>query len=120
MDKNFAFNDEGSEKLLNELPEYVQVGILRDYMFKDFLAHFRRTFSIPCKESPHLYAFYTWDNNAYKGFMICVLRALEPRKEERNVVLMHELDEVLEIFFFNKGIVEIGFEINHIKHFVLR
>jgi hypothetical protein len=30
------------------------------------------------------------------------------------------LDEVNEILFFDRGTIDVGFEINHVKHMVLR
>ena len=45
---------------------------------------------------------------------------LEPRHEEKDVILIHELDEFNEVYFFNRGMYEIGFEINRKPYFVLR
>ena len=36
------------------------------------------------------------------------------------MIIFNELDEVNEVIFFNTGSVDIGFEINHFKQFVLR
>ena len=52
--------------------------------------------------------------------MIGILRSLEPRYEEKDVILIHELDEFNEVYFFNRGTYEIGFEINHQPYYVLR
>lgn len=52
--------------------------------------------------------------------MLCLLRVLEPRREEKGVTLVRELDEFNEVYFFNRGIYEIGFEINHRCFFQLR
>ena len=41
-----------------------------------------------------------------------LLRVLEPRKEEFNVTIYNELDEVNEVIFFSKGEYDVGFEIN--------
>ena len=49
-----------------------------------------------------------------------LLSDLEPRQEFENIIIFNELDEVNEVIFFNKGSVDIGFEINHFKKFVLR
>lgn len=49
-----------------------------------------------------------------------VLICLQPRKEEMNVVLFNELDEFTEILFFDKGVVDVGFEINRKKVFCKR
>ena len=52
--------------------------------------------------------------------MIKVLAGLEPRREDANCILFLELEPFLEILFFMKGSIEIGFEINRKNHFILR
>ena len=52
--------------------------------------------------------------------MLSILQHLEPRREDKGVMLVRELDEFNEVFFFNRGIYEIGFEINHKCFTVLR
>lgn len=48
------------------------------------------------------------------------MRSLEPRFEQRDIVLVNELDEFTEIYFFSKGTYEIGFEINRQSYYCLR
>lgn len=52
--------------------------------------------------------------------MIDMLQTLEPRREDKNFILLHELDEVAEVIFIMNGIYDIGFEINRCPHMVLR
>jgi hypothetical protein len=52
--------------------------------------------------------------------MEALLYHLEPRREEKDVILHNELDEVNEAIFFERGLVDIGFEINRKRHFVVR
>lgn len=52
--------------------------------------------------------------------MVEFLAQLEPRREAKLATLYNELEEFTEIFFFNKGQVEIGYELNRKKYFVLR
>lgn len=52
--------------------------------------------------------------------MMQLLTSLEPRHEEKGVELIKELDEFTEVFFFNRGSYDIGFDINHQTYFVLR
>ena len=52
--------------------------------------------------------------------MNTVIQHLEPRLEEKKTILFHELDDFTEIIFFNKGAVDLGFEINKKRYFVLR
>ena len=56
----------------------------------------------------------------YMDFMKEILRSLEPRKEEAKTILYNELDEFVEVLFLYKGQVDIGFEINRKKTFVIR
>jgi hypothetical protein len=49
-----------------------------------------------------------------------VLIKLEPRREEKDKIIFYELDDFTEILFFCKGKVDIGFELNRKKFFVLR
>ena len=64
--------------------------------------------------------FYTWDDAEYRDFMIGVLMNLEPIHYEKNRVLINELDEFSEITFINKGIVMIGYELNHEKRYCIQ
>ena len=52
--------------------------------------------------------------------MVGLLSSLEPRHEHPNVIIFDELDEVNEAIFFNKGCLDLGFEINRVKHYVVR
>ena len=89
-------------------------------MFKEFLVQYGRTFSFPNEESINQPSFYTWGDQAYFNFMIDMLQSLEPRREEKDTILLNELDEVAEVIFFMNGTYEIGFEINRHQHMVLR
>ena len=65
-------------------------------------------------------AFYTWHDFHYKTFMESLLYLLEPRIEQRGVILQDELDEVNEVVFFENGQVDVGFCINRKQQFVIR
>ena len=52
--------------------------------------------------------------------MVELLKNLDPRKELAETILINELDDFNEVMFFNVGTVDIGFEINKIKKYVLR
>jgi hypothetical protein len=52
--------------------------------------------------------------------MVGLLSALEPRHEHPEVIIFEENDEVNEVIFFHRGCLDLGFEINRFKHFVLR
>ena len=51
--------------------------------------------------------------------MKSILTNLEPRYVDKGVELIRELDEFTEVYFFNRGVYEIGFEINHKTYFIL-
>lgn len=65
-------------------------------------------------------AFYTFYDFQYRRFMESLLNCLEPRREERNVIIYDELDEVNEVIFFEEGVVDVGFDLNRKKSYVLR
>lgn len=52
--------------------------------------------------------------------MIEILMKLEPRKEEKDTIIFYELDDFCEILFFMRGAIDIGFELNRKRFFVLR
>lgn len=49
-----------------------------------------------------------------------ILSNLEPRQEFEGTILFNENDEINEVIFFMKGIVDIGFMINRKETFCLR
>jgi hypothetical protein len=52
--------------------------------------------------------------------MTLLLGGLEPRREDKETILLREVDDFREILFFQQGSLDIGFEINKKKYFVLR
>lgn len=52
--------------------------------------------------------------------MIDILMGLEPCREEKDVILFEELDEINEVLFFITGKYEIGYSINKEDRFKLR
>jgi uncharacterized protein YuzE len=65
-------------------------------------------------------SFYSWDDFHYRKFMESFLYKLEPRREEKGVIIFDELDEVNEAIFIENGKVDVGFEINRKQQFVIR
>jgi hypothetical protein len=49
-----------------------------------------------------------------------ILMNLEPRQEPRGTVIFGTNEETNEMFFVNKGAIDIGFEVNNIAKFVIR
>lgn len=98
----------------------MQVEIYNQYLFKKFLIAFAKVFSFQKIENPNRYAFFTWDDQNYRSFMIDILQNLECRREDKYIVLYNELDEMNEVLFFEIGMFEVGYEINRFTRYVLR
>lgn len=92
-DKNQAFYETQDLSIFNQLPSDVQITLYKDFLFSDFLESFKNTFCFPKHENPNDCAFYTWFDFDYRCFMIDILQSLEPRCENRETILVHELDE---------------------------
>jgi len=52
--------------------------------------------------------------------MMDIMQALEPRMEEKNVILFNELEEINEVLFFINGVHEIGYELNGVKKYIVQ
>lgn len=52
--------------------------------------------------------------------MIKVVRVLEPRRMAAGTIIFNTIEEVQELFFINKGSVDIGFEVSRDPKYVLR
>ena len=92
----------------------------KDFLFKDFLENYKRTFCFRDYDNIDQPAFFTWESSMYSNFMFDLLRVLEPRIQQKNEIIFNELDEVNEVIFFMSGAVDIGFEINRKQAYVLR
>ena len=112
--------DEKDIELLTQMPEYVQDQIYYKFLHMKFLKDFEKYFSFEKYFTRLKYNFYSWKDQMYRDFMTQILRSLEPRREESNTFLYYELDDFSEVLFFDKGQVDIGFEINKKKRYVLR
>lgn len=79
-DKSLAIRDEQDQAFLEQLPEDVQVAIITDFLYSDFLEYFREFFtffknkgkfmSINCIRV-HL---YTWQDALFQEFMLEILQ----------------------------------------------
>ena len=124
-DKNQAIDDEKQCSILHELPEHVQNEIYKSFLFSSFLQKFKDFFTIEKESDPDLYQgtqpeFYSWEDSDYRDFMMEFLQNLEPRLEKAGSILFEELEEINEIFFVSEGQIEIGFELNKQRKFVIR
>ena len=104
-----------------QCPFEVQDRLFYGFLFTEFMHDYWKNFRFE-KQSFHKrkYCFYSWEDQYYRSFMATLLKNLEPRKEESDVVLFQELDDVSEILFISKGQVDMGFEINRKRYFVFR
>lgn len=80
----------------------------------EFLEAFHEMFDLEKIRSSKQYVRYQWSDDIYGQFMNKLIRILEPRKEEKEVILVNENDEWAEIFFFVTGTFTTGFEINKV------
>ena len=107
-----AFQEETDLSIVDQIPETVILRIYSDFLFGEFLESYQTIFSFRNEDSLNQPAFYTWENQLYRNFMMSLLSVLEPRKQEKDVIMYNELDEVNEVIFFIKGEYDVGFEIN--------
>ena len=113
-DKNQCMSTQEDLDLLDQLPDFVQREIFSDFLFAEFLTHFRVFFDLPKTDTKIEHAYYKWDNEEYQEFMIEILKSLEPRTILENILFYEELDEVNEILFIEKGEYDLGYEVNKI------
>ena len=64
--------------------------------------------------------YYSWDDEVFRDFMIELLHKLQPRFEREGEILFQELEEINEIFFVCTGQVDIGYNINRERKYVIR
>ena len=81
---------------------------------------FNRYLSITIPRSPKSNTFFTFHNPVYKDFIRDLVKELEPRFELKGVTILNELDEVTEVVMFTDGKIDVGYEINSKKYFILR
>lgn len=66
-DKNYAIQSDEDMRFMKELPKHIRRDIYREFLFKDFLYHFKTHFKLVREESTGKLeqSFWTWDDNAY-------------------------------------------------------
>ena len=90
-------------------------------MFTDFLLAFSDYFMFKNPNVTDRFGLchYGWEDEDYQSFMSELIIELEPRFEKENTVLLQENEEWLEVLFFTKGKIGIGFELNKVSKFVV-
>lgn len=119
-DRNQAIDEPEELSLMEQLPDETVNKLYRDFLYVEFVGTFRDTFSIPKEVSGKNKIYFGWEDQAYREFMIALLRNLEPRFEPKWTILYQELEEISEIFFVSNGTMDIGYEINKQRKYVLR
>ena len=90
--------------IVQQLPEETVITLFKEFVFSDFLKGFASKFEFP-KQSKELDRFYikhsrfTWTDKCYADFMMSLLFVLEPRREEKETIILDELDEIHEVIF---------------------
>ena len=125
MDRNQAIDDQSEKAMLDQLPDHVQNKLYQSFLFRKFLDVFRDTFKIPKLSEETIISgktipYYTWQDQIYRDFMMQILQKLEPRYMSKNQMIFEELDDINEIIFVQQGQVDIGYEVNKKKKFVIR
>ena len=63
---------------------------------------------------------FTWQDEIFQKFMLEILQKLEPRMARAHEIIFNELEDVSEILFYDKGQIDLGYEIDKKKLFKLR
>ena len=113
---NQPLEDPENKEYFLMLPIKVQTTLFRKYYFPHFLEVFKDNFRIKNPQGQN----YTWKDVIYRDFMMQFLRDLDPWHVHSESIIFDELDDINEVIFIRKGIVEIGYEMNKKKKFVVR
>jgi hypothetical protein len=106
--------------VFEQLPEPVQIRLLRDFIHRSFLEKFSKVFVFPNNDIKVEHAYYGWEDDAYKEFMLEMLMNLEPRRENSMTVILEHLEEASEVLFFDHGCYAVGLEINRQQFFAMK
>jgi hypothetical protein len=60
------------------------------------------------------------EDQDYAEFIIKLLRSLGPKIETEDSTIFEELDEINEVIFILDGVIDLRYQINKIKKYVLR
>jgi|TARA_B110000285_G_C15131779_1_gene624090 hypothetical protein len=72
-DRLAAFKSDDDLAILGQLPIDTKVMMFKEFLFKDFLTKYSKTFCFRNYECPDQPAFYYWENPAYRNFMFDLL-----------------------------------------------
>ena len=134
-DKNFAFQMDEYQNVVEQMPDNLIEDIYFKCLYYQFWARFHSYFELPKgeragkKPGPDgketevkiLHARYNIEHDfELRGFVKNIMQKLEPIKFERGEILYEELDEFTEIIIIMRGITETGYRINGVPKFVVK
>ena len=119
-DKTIFLKTTEDLSLVSQIPTDCSDKIFYEYLHSEFLKGFRNFFSFEKKSTLIKYNYYNWSDQKYRNFMTDMMMCLEPRMEPSKTIIIYELEEFNEVLFFNKGCIDIGFELNRKRKFVMR
>ena len=124
-DKRLALEEDLEIQMLTQLPLVVQDTLLSKFIFNDFLYAFTNFFKITQKgilttDGTKPLCYFTWDDQAYRGFMFSLLLKLEPIFYNSGTIITNELEEFNEISFCMNGQCVIGYEINNQRRYCIK
>ena len=103
VDKNIIINHKEYEGFLQQIPGDVIDAVYKNFLFTDFLDHYKKLFQYPKADSPNAHAFYTWEDVEYRTLMFGILNNLEPIRYESKEIIFDELDEYSAVIFLMKN-----------------
>ena len=124
-DKLTFIASEADQSLLAELPVDRRLVIMKNFLFADFFLEFNKYFELErVVDDPHpkvkiQHAYYRWGHEGFDEFMLEVMKSLVPRRCVAGEIILHELEEVLEMTFVLSGTFLVGYDINKTRKFVV-
>jgi hypothetical protein len=115
--------------MLGQLPPKTIDVIFSSYLHKNFISRYQIVFLVgkdvnlidtfKGRKMP-IPSYFTWDDQAYREFMLLCLQSLETRFVPAKMVILDEFEESNEVNFLIDGSIVIGYEINKIKKYCLK
>lgn len=119
-DKNIFLQTEEDLAVVSQVPPECLDQVLYLFLHSQFLDNYKNFFVFEKLYTNVRLNFYSWQDQKYRNFMRSMMLCLEPRIEQRDNIIIYELDDMNEVLFFNVGTIDVGFELNRQRKFVLR
>ncbi|CDW76967.1 cation channel family protein [Stylonychia lemnae] len=132
QDRNYALKSQDDLRFMQELPKQIRINIFREFLFKNFLYQFRSYFTIERDPSElndsmsledskvQKLKFYNWNDTQYAQFMMNIMQNLEPRKYQRNDLILYDLEEVDEVIYVCSGQYGVGYQLNNQEYIAVK